>query len=123
MSLSDLSSLGSFVSGVAVLVSLIFLYQQLRQIGAQIEQAEKNQRAAIRAERASRTTEYILTGVEPSAADAIYKGFAADDDISSTQIRQFASYCTARFVNAEEAYSQHAVGLLDEPAYAYLKSS
>ena len=31
MSLSDLASLGSFVSGVAVLVSLIYLALQVRQ--------------------------------------------------------------------------------------------
>jgi hypothetical protein len=34
MSLPDLASLGSFVSGVAALGSLIFLYLQMRQIGA-----------------------------------------------------------------------------------------
>jgi hypothetical protein len=41
MSLSDLASLGSFVSGVAVLVSLVFLYFQLRQMNAQVLQTEK----------------------------------------------------------------------------------
>lgn len=47
MSLSDLAALGSFVGGVAVLVSLIFLYFQLRQIGAQMAQADNNQRALM----------------------------------------------------------------------------
>jgi hypothetical protein len=39
MSLSDLAALGSFVSGLGVLVSLVFLYFQLRQIGVQVKQA------------------------------------------------------------------------------------
>lgn len=34
MSRSDLASLGSFVSGFAVLVSLVFLYFQLRQMNS-----------------------------------------------------------------------------------------
>jgi hypothetical protein len=36
MTLSDLAALGSFVSGLAVLVSLIFLWFQLRQMNEQI---------------------------------------------------------------------------------------
>ena len=41
MSLSQLAEIGSFVSGVAILASLIFLYFQLRQINKQVKQAEK----------------------------------------------------------------------------------
>ncbi|HEX3432128.1 MAG TPA: hypothetical protein VHT03_14710 [Rhizomicrobium sp.] len=40
MSLSDLASLGSFVSAFAVLASLVYLALQVRQ-------AEKNQRAIL----------------------------------------------------------------------------
>jgi hypothetical protein len=47
MSLSDLASLGSFVSGFAVLISLIFLYFQLRQVNRQVRQAEINQRSLV----------------------------------------------------------------------------
>jgi hypothetical protein len=123
MSLSDLASLGTLISGVAVLVSLVFLYQQLRQIGAQIEQAEKNQRASIRAERTSRTVDNIQTFAEPSTADAVFKGMSADEDMSLTQIRQFALYCACRFYNLEDAYSQHADGLLDETAFANMTAT
>jgi hypothetical protein len=41
MSLTDLASIGSLVSGVAVLVSLIYL-------SLQVKQAERNQQASIR---------------------------------------------------------------------------
>jgi hypothetical protein len=47
MSLSDLASLGSFVSGFAVLISLIYLSLQVRQ-------TKRNQQIAIRHSRASR---------------------------------------------------------------------
>jgi hypothetical protein len=53
----------------------------------------------------------------------MYKGMAADEDMTPTQIRQFLQYCLTRFFNIEEAYSQHAVGLLDETAYANLRAS
>jgi len=49
MTRSDLASLGSFASGFAVLVSLIFLYFQLRLVNRQVLQAERQQQ--LRAER------------------------------------------------------------------------
>jgi len=42
MSLSDLASIGSLVSGIAVLVSLIFVGYQLRQNTAQMRRSELN---------------------------------------------------------------------------------
>src|SRR5690348_18217117 len=60
MTLSDLASLGSFISGFAVLVSLIFLYFQLRQISEQVNQTERNQRALMQQGRANRVTDTTL---------------------------------------------------------------
>ena len=37
MSLSDLASLGSFVSGAAVLASLVFLFFQTRQMTSRVQ--------------------------------------------------------------------------------------
>jgi hypothetical protein len=50
MSLSDLAALGSFVSGVAVMVTLIFLLLQMRQ-------ANRNQRALMQRMRSARNIE------------------------------------------------------------------
>ena len=55
MSLSQLAEIGSFISGVAILSSLIFLCFQLRQINQQVKQAEKNQQSAIRQGQATRS--------------------------------------------------------------------
>jgi len=60
MTLSDLAALGSFVSGVAILVSLVFLYFQLRQVYAQIRLAERNQQATIQQDRYGRVFEVNL---------------------------------------------------------------
>lgn len=116
MSLSDLASLGSFVSGAAVLVSLVFLYVQMRHLGAQIAQAERNQQAAIRAERASRTINVMTAFVEPAAAEAVFEGNAASEALTPTQISQYTLFCISRFTNAEDAFSQNAAGLLEEDA-------
>jgi len=117
MSLSDLASIGSFISGLAVLISLIFLYFQLRQVNAQALQAERTQHATIRHTRAARIVEINLASVEPSWADAVAKGSAGDDDLSATQLRQFGAYVTARLSNAEDAFYQYSEGSFDKAAF------
>jgi hypothetical protein len=59
MTLSDLASIGSLVSGVAVLVSLIYLALQVRQ-------AEKNQRALMNQGTVARVSESILGFAQPA---------------------------------------------------------
>ena len=120
MSLSDLASIGSFVSGFAVLVSLIFLYFQLRQLSAQVLQAERNQQAANRAVRTSRIVEILMGTAEPSIADALAKGNAGSPDITDTQIRQFFAYNSARFYNAQDTFQQFQQGFLDDTIFESL---
>jgi hypothetical protein len=81
MSLSDLASLGSLVSGVAVPVSLVFLYFQVRQVNQQVRQAEKNQRATIAQVRASRTAEMAMQQTDPAVATAFRKAMAGAEDL------------------------------------------
>lgn len=117
MALSDLAAFGSFISGLAVLVSLVFLYFQLRQVGAQVRQAERTQHATIRHTRAARIVEISLASAEPAWADAIYKGIAGDEDLSATQLRQFGAYIIARLSNAEDAFYQYREGSFDAAAF------
>lgn len=114
MSLTDLASLGSFISGIAVLVSLVFLYFQLGQVTEQVKQAEKNQRASIGMARNTRIMEFTMGLTEPSTADAYSLGMIADKDMTDTQIRQFASICTGRFFNSQDSFYQHRQGLLED---------
>jgi PEP-CTERM motif len=67
MTLSDLAALGSFISSVAVLVSLIYLALQVRQ-------ADKNQRAIVQQERAATPWD--------SSASGVVSGFSLDEDLS-----------------------------------------
>ncbi|MBV9903106.1 MAG: hypothetical protein JO346_00850 [Alphaproteobacteria bacterium] len=119
MTLSDLAALGSFVSGVAVLVSLVFLYFQLRQVSAQVAHTEKNSRAVVAQERTSRIVDIQMQiAAEPSLAEALEKGLAGDTTITTTQFTQFQFYGLARFLNSEDSYFQHRNGLLNTESFA-----
>jgi hypothetical protein len=119
MSLTDLASLGSFVSAAAVLISLIYL-------SLQVKQAERNQQASIRATRVTRIVDIHMRLAEPSLSDAMTKA-GAGANVSDTEVRQFLFYSRARFHNAEDTFNQFQEGLLDQRAFdslvAGLKSS
>ena len=123
MSLTDLASIGSFVNGAAVLVSLIFLYFQLRQLGAQIKQAERNQRATIAQTRADRGVEMMLSTTNPSLAAATMKAMTGAADLTLNELTQFTFYARALFMNTEDTFYQNRNGLVDAGAYgAFLAS-
>src|SRR5262249_41349000 len=74
MSLPDLASLGSFVSGIAVLASLGFLFFQMRQMTEQVRQSEKNQRAIIHQGRIAQSSDQLYRLADPTLARANFKG-------------------------------------------------
>ena len=117
MSLSDLAALGSFISGLAVLVSLVFLYFQLRQVNAQAQESERTQFATIRHTRAARIVDITLASAEPSWAEAVRKGTFGDPDLSATQLQQFTSYMVARLSTSEDAFYQYREGAFDKAAF------
>jgi hypothetical protein len=90
MSLSDLASLGSFVSGFAVLFSLIYLALQVRQ-------TKRNQQIAIRHSRASRIVDLQLALADPAVADAWLHGSGSPQEITQTELGQFINLCRALF--------------------------
>jgi hypothetical protein len=118
MSLSDLASLGSFVSGLAVLVSLIFLYFQVRQVKQQVRQAERNQQAAIRQGRAGRSVAISMGAADSGLADALFKATSGSPDLTALDVYRFGRYCHAVFINHEDAFYQNQDGLLTDSAFA-----
>jgi hypothetical protein len=111
MSLSDLALFGSFISGFAVLVSLVFLYFQLRQLTQQVRQTEKNQQASIRQGRANQAVDINTSGADPSVSDALNRGSRGEESISETSLRQFHQYWRASFFIWADTFKQHAEGL------------
>jgi hypothetical protein len=110
MSLSDLAALGSFVAGVAVLVSLIYLALQVRQ-------TKRNQQISIRHSRVSRIVELHLALVDPAVADAWLHGLWNPQAISQTELSQFTNLCRAFFFHFEDSFYQREEGLLNDAAF------
>jgi hypothetical protein len=124
MSLSDLASLGTLVSGVAVLISLIFLYLQLRQVNRQMQRAEKIQQANVRQQRASRNVATNMgLATEPSLVGALHKIQTGARDISSEQIRQCLYYAFAMFSGFEDLFFQHRDGLMTDRDFGSVKNA
>lgn len=119
MSLSDLASLGSFVSGLAVLASLGFLYFQMRQMTEQVKQAEKNQQAVIRQGRANALIELNLA-LFNSTLNFDARGQTQDLE----QLMRFMSFQRALFQHLQENYDQYRAGLLNAADYdAFVRST
>jgi hypothetical protein len=111
MSLSDLASLGSFVSGFAVLTSLIYLALQVRQ-------TKRNQQISIRHSRVSRTVELHVALADPAVADAWLHGSGNPHEITQTELSQFTNLCRAHFFHFEDSFYQREEGLLNDDAFA-----
>src|SRR5579871_2455733 len=114
MSLSDLASLGSFVSGVAVLVSLVFLYFQLRQVSSQVKQAEKNQRAVLNHGYITRVTEYLRWYAESPINELRARVIAGDTSFTADELLRLQLAFRVTLLSAQDAYLQHKAGLVDE---------
>jgi hypothetical protein len=110
MSLSDLASVGSFVSGCAVLISLIYLALQVRQ-------TKRNQQIAIRHTRATRVVELHLALANSAMADAWLHGSGSPQEVTRTELSQFTSLCRALFFHFEDSFYQREEGLLNDDAF------
>ncbi len=106
MTLSDLASIGSLVSGVAVLISLIYLALQIRQ-------AERNQRAIVQQARISRSSDQLMGVANPLLTHAWLQGLKGASDLTEEEAFQFIIVSTAMLRNVEDVYFQHDLGLLD----------
>jgi hypothetical protein len=111
MSLSDLAAIGSFVSGISVLITLVFLVVQIRQ-------ANQNQRAMVQQGRATRIADFLLRVIDPALLPAWTMGLKGAVDIGSDRHFQFMYMARARFLSLEDSFLQHRNGLMDEGAFA-----
>ncbi|MBS0278608.1 MAG: hypothetical protein JSR81_13390 [Proteobacteria bacterium] len=113
MTLSDLAALGSFVSGAAVLVSLVFLWFQLRQ-------SEKNQRAQIRQVHSMRISDSFLRRADHAELwERAYRG----DKLSDAEIYRVLQTSSAVWFGIEDSFYQYRDGLLDETTWQAKKNA
>jgi hypothetical protein len=110
MSLSDLASIGTLVSSVAVLVSLAYLSVQIRQ-------STKHSRAAMGHARTTRVVDSNYQLTDPALAALVVKGRTGVEDLDEIEVARFLAFARATYWNAEDTFLLHRAGLLDESAF------
>jgi hypothetical protein len=110
MSLSDLASLGSFVSGVAVLVSLVYLALQIRQ-------TEKNQRALMNQGVVTRAVEALTWMAQPDITDLIIKVRSGEREYTTQELTKLGLVLRAMLLTGQDAYIQRRSGLTDQVTF------
>ena len=110
MNLSDLASIGSLVSGMAVVVSLIFLALQIRQ-------SNLNQRAIVHQTRVTRSADLVLRAIEPSLLSAWMMGAHGDPDIGAERHWQYVHLMRTFLLGMEDTFFQHRIGLMDDNVF------
>ena len=116
MTLSDLSSIATVVSGLAVLVSLVYLSLQIRQ-------NTRHSQALILQGRAARISETALRLAELAGSPGLERCFEGSADVAANDVRRFLFLCRAIFISAEDSYYQNRRGLLDGPGFESFESS
>jgi len=110
MSLSDLASLGSFVSGIAVVITLVVLVVQTRQ-------RIKNQRSLIAHGQYGRTFELVMRLSEPALSDIACRVDRCDSTLSSSDLLAFTRVWHAFFAGLADSYTQYRTGTLDRTSW------
>jgi hypothetical protein len=111
MSLSDLASIGNFVSGIAVVFSFIFLAMQLRQ-------ANLNQRSLMQQGRASRTMQMLERISEPEVAKVMARADRHDVDLEAWEVYVLRGTHGSYFAHFEDTYLQFKAGTLDAVSWS-----
>lgn len=106
MTLSDLASIGSLVSGVAVLVSLFYLNLQVRQ-------TERNQRALINQGAMARDTAMVQMLREPAFATAMAKAIEGETNFTTLEYWHLNTVLRGLLGSLQDAWLQKKAGLID----------
>ena len=110
MILSDLAALGSFISGLAVVVSLVYLSVQTRQ-------NSKHTQALISQGRTNQVIDFNQSvSTDRELADIMLRGWLADPTLpalSSVELYRFSLSMFSGFLTAEDDYRQHQGGLIE----------
>jgi len=106
MTLSDLSSIGNLVSGLAVLVSLLYLSLQVRQ-------TERNQRALMNQGVIDRGSEDVSFLAQPHITELESRVLAGEKEFTPAEIRQLRLIMRKIMIGGQDAYVQNKSGMTD----------
>lgn len=111
MSLEHIFYLSQSIAAVAVIASLLYLAQQVRQ-------AERVQRATMQQGRADRTSQASLATANPELARIFQKGAAGDAELTREEFTQWMLISRALFLSGEDSFLQHQAGMLSDAAFS-----
>ena len=111
MSLSEVASLATAVSGLVVTVSLIY-------VAIQIRQNARHTKALIHQGTAARTVTMLLKFMEADVVTAWIEGNGGTPTPELIRQRQFYYHCGVNMVAMEDYFSQHEAGLLSHEQFA-----
>jgi hypothetical protein len=109
MTLTDLAALGSFISGVAVVISFVFLALQMRQ-------SNLNQRALMQQGRTARTLGAFSQMVDPYISSITVRA-QADAELDSSEVNSIMRVVGYWFWNYEDSFLQYRSGTLDKSSW------
>ena len=110
MSLSDLASLGSFVSGIAVFVTLVFLLLQMRQTA-------RNQQSLIQQGRTVRHVTHMLARTEPHLSAAIVHMQDDHRTLTPSELQAYRAWLNALIWTYEDSFLQYRAGTLSAKSW------
>lgn len=110
MTLTDLASLATLASAVAVLVSLIYLATQIRQ-------ATKHTRAQISQAIVDRRVDIQMHQASAELGEIVLRGRRGDETMTALEVARFMSWARSQFWNAEDLFLQHREGMLRKEMY------
>jgi len=117
MSLSDLAAIGSFVSGVAVLASLFFLFFQMQQLGEQVSQNTRHAQALVWQEATARGVNLMIATADRELCAAYIRGNGEEATPDAIMQRQFVLQARAAALSIEDIFRQWHDGLMSDSRY------
>ena len=110
MTLSDLASIGSFISGIAVLISLVYLTLQIRQ-------NTLAHRASAHQSRTNFLKDHMHLLADPGMASVYVRGMIGDPNLSAVELSQFFSVMRSWCIGMSEIVWAHDHGVLDDETF------
>jgi hypothetical protein len=110
MTLTDLASLGSFISGIAVVVSFVFL-------GLQLRQANKNQRALMQQGRTTRFMQNFSLMADPYISSLVGRVATSDTNFTAAEVSSLTRMHGSWFWSFEDTFLQHRAGMIDDASW------
>ncbi len=110
MTLADLAAIGSFLSGIAVVISFVFLTLQIRQ-------SNRNQRSLIQQARTGRNLDTLLHLTDEYISETIAEADLNCAGLSPARIWAFYGLAGSVFWNYEDSFMQLRAGTLEKRSW------